>query len=262
MRKFVWFVLIFGLFSLVFLGNLGPETTEAANYTEEEKILILSQVRPSPVIAEVVADVTLRQNWQGDTAEVGKLMAGDAVELIRDVSSRRYKVRCMETALVGFVGSEALSIPPCPQTNPHRMSAEHIEGFINIMSFASTTNHFVWVDIDRQLVHILEGSRGNFRLIKTLVCATGVNTSPTSRGLFTLTDKGEWFYSQRLSSGGKYWFRFNGSYLFHSVAMDYNKNVIDGVLGKRRSSGCVRMSVEDARWFYNNIPVNTSVFVH
>jgi len=262
MQRIVWFVFIFGVFSLAFLTAGRPEIIEATSYSLEEKIEIFSQVNPSPVIAEVAADAVLRQNFQGDTEEVGTLIAGDLVELIRDVSSRWYKVRCRTTDLVGFVGRESLIIPSDSETNPHRMSTEHIEGFVNIMSFKSATDNFVWVDIDRQLVHVLEGSQGSFRLAKTLVCATGINESPTSRGLFVLTEKGEWFYSQRLGSGGMYWFRFNGSYLFHSVAMDSDKNVIDGVLGVRRSSGCVRMSVEDARWFYNNIPANTAVFVH
>ena len=59
-----------------------------------------------------------------------------------------------------------------------------------------------------------------------------------------------------------YWSRFNGSYLFHSVAMDKDKNITDNILGKRRSSGCVRMSVDDAKWFFENIEAGTKVWIY
>jgi len=59
-----------------------------------------------------------------------------------------------------------------------------------------------------------------------------------------------------------YYVRFNGSYLFHSIAMDKDKNVIDGVLGQRRSSGCIRMSLDDSKWFFENIPEKSRVFIN
>ena len=33
-------------------------------------------------------------------------------------------------------------------------------------------------------------------------------------------------------------------------------------LGRKASHGCVRLSVEDAKWIYNNCPVNTKVVVY
>ncbi|MBR1444345.1 MAG: L,D-transpeptidase family protein [Firmicutes bacterium] len=35
--------------------------------------------------------------------------------------------------------------------------------------------------------------------------------------------------------------------------MDINGNVTDGIVGEKRSSGCVRMKVDDAKWFFDNI---------
>ena len=44
--------------------------------------------------------------------------------------------------------------------------------------------------------------------------------------------------------------------------MDKNKNVIDNTLGQKHSSGCVRMSVENSQWFYDNIEYGTGVCIY
>jgi len=43
--------------------------------------------------------------------------------------------------------------------------------------------------------------------------------------------------------------------------MDRNKNILDYTLGKPASHGCVRMTVEDAKWIYDTIPNGTKVIV-
>ncbi|MDR2166909.1 MAG: L,D-transpeptidase, partial [Clostridiales bacterium] len=86
---------------------------------------------------------------------------------------------------------------------------------------------------------------------------------PTTRGIFALTDRGEWFYSYRLASGAKYWIRFNGNYLFHSTPMDQNKIPLPGedIVGEKRSNGCIRLLLPDMKWIYENIPDNTAVVI-
>jgi lipoprotein-anchoring transpeptidase ErfK/SrfK len=59
-----------------------------------------------------------------------------------------------------------------------------------------------------------------------------------------------------------YWVRFNGSYLFHSIAMDRYQNIKDDTLGDRATAGCIRLSLEDSQWFYENIPSGTGVYVN
>ncbi len=72
-------------------------------------------------------------------------------------------------------------------------------------------------------------------LQKAMSCSTGKNESPTITGQFKLKERGLWFFSERLGSGGKYWVRFDGPYLFHSLPMDKDGVILDETLGERSS---------------------------
>lgn len=218
---------------------------------------IPSVIRPSPVYALVPRGTVLYDNIDGNAINV--IVSGSKVEIIKDKSEQWYYIRYNNR--LGWVKSQSLEIPPDKSTNTLRLSDDVILDYGN-KAFNSGTSHFVWVDIDRQRIYVLKGQKGNWHIEKRIVCATGRSVTPTLRGVFEIGDRGEWFYSDRLKSGAKYWVRYEGSYLFHSVAMDSNKNITDDVLGKVRSSGCVRMSVEDAEWFYYNIEKGTRVWIY
>lgn len=64
-----------------------------------------------------------------------------------------------------------------------------------------------------------------------------------------------------------WWVSFKdwGVYLFHSVPMDRDKNVLAeeaAKLGIPASHGCIRLETDNARWIYDNIPAGTPVFIH
>ena len=202
-------------------------------------------IKPSPVYADVPNGTVLYDNINGNAINV--ILSGSKVEILKDKNTQWYWVR--HKSHLGWVKGESLKIPADRQTNTAQLSENVVLGYAN-KTFESNTKHFVWVDIDRQRVYVLVGKKGNWKIEKIIICATGVNKSPTTRGTFEISDKGTWFYSDRLKSGAMYWSRFNESYLFHSVAMDKNRNVTDSVLGEKRSSGCVRMSVNDAKCFF------------
>ncbi len=100
---------------------------------------------------------------------------------------------------------------------------------------------------------------------KAMTCSVGLDDS-TPTGTFTTTDKYEW----RLLTGnvyGQYATRITGHILFHSVpyytqsksdleSAEYNK------LGQAASKGCVRLSVEDAKWIYDNCKAGTTVIIY
>ncbi|SHO51235.1 L,D-transpeptidase family protein [Anaerocolumna xylanovorans] len=99
--------------------------------------------------------------------------------------------------------------------------------------------------------------------VKAMVCSVGVDTP---LGVFQTPAKYRW----KLLMGdvwGQYSTRIVKGILFHSVwyyKMDastlserqYNK------LGTTASHGCVRLTVEDAKWIYDNCPLGTSVEIY
>ena len=76
--------------------------------------------------------------------------------------------------------------------------------------------------------------------------------TPTLRGTFKIQDKGLSFGSYNIE-GAKYWVRFSGNYMIHSLPYKYGK-ISDYTIGNRASHGCVRSSVDNANWMYQNLP--------
>lgn len=102
--------------------------------------------------------------------------------------------------------------------------------------------------------------------VRAMVCSCGRQGHQTPEGVFQTSDYYEW---REMIDGtyGKYAVRFNGKILFHSVPytepspdtlewQEYN------LLGENASLGCVRLSVEDAKWIYDNCKPGTTVVVY
>lgn len=98
---------------------------------------------------------------------------------------------------------------------------------------------------------------------RAFVCSTG---SATPIGSFNTNQKLRWHVLDG-PSYGQYCTRIVGSVLFHSVWYyangDYNSQsyVQYNKLGTTASHGCVRLTVADAKWIYENCPLGTSVTV-
>lgn len=118
----------------------------------------------------------------------------------------------------------------------------------------------VVVHIGNQTVDVYN----NNELIRTMACSTGVDSAPTPTGTFVVGNKGTSFFSDKYGEGAYYWTSFLGNYLFHSVPFDKNGKIIQtevSKLGQKASHGCVRLSIDNAKWIYNNIPQYTKVYV-
>ena len=107
---------------------------------------------------------------------------------------------------------------------------------------------------------------GNYTVpYKAMVCAPGEGGN-TPLGKFKTPEKYRW---KQLLGGvwGQYSTRITGGVLFHSccyrttnestlITRTYNS------LGTKASLGCVRLTVEDAKWIYDNCPLGTTVEVY
>ena len=101
--------------------------------------------------------------------------------------------------------------------------------------------------------------------VKAMVCSVGLRGN-TPLGVFKTSTKYTWRYLYG-DVYGQYAYRINGPILFHSVPYyqkdkstleteEYNK------LGQAASKGCVRLSVEDAKWLIDNCPQGTTVEIY
>jgi lipoprotein-anchoring transpeptidase ErfK/SrfK len=127
--------------------------------------------------------------------------------------------------------------------------------------YSSTTGYLILVDCSANRVGIFNGSQGNWSYTAFMTCTSGAASTPTKKGVFTVASRG-------LSFGSGYtcwyWTQFSGNYLFHSVLYNSGSmsSIQDGRLGINASHGCVRLSLSDAKWIYDNIPSGTTVVVY
>ncbi|MBR4442799.1 MAG: murein L,D-transpeptidase [Clostridia bacterium] len=104
-------------------------------------------------------------------------------------------------------------------------------------------------------------------LARTMKCSTGLDKTPTPKGTFSGSPVARWGYFPKFNVWAQYLYRINGHILFHSVLYNsQNENsLIQGSvykLGSKASHGCVRLSVEDAKWVYQNCPAGTKITVY
>lgn len=236
------------------------DNSEGIYGKENLEVYYASLVKPHIVMAEVQSDTKLYSQPSSGAEKLADVSVGEKVEILQDKTAKWYLVKFKD--MEGWLPYSVLNIPPDSPVNTKLLNREDLEGFANYNEFESETEYFIWVDIDRQHTYVFKGSKDNWKIERVMPCATGCNKSPTTRGLFSIADRGEWFYADQFQSGAKNWVRFNGTYLFHSVAMDRHKNVKEPELGERITSGCVRLSVEDSRWIYENMPEGTAVWVN
>ena len=115
------------------------------------------------------------------------------------------------------------------------------------------------------IVYGKDGNGNYTNIVKVFPCSVGRNNW-TPVGSFSTTKGNDWGF---LFGGvyGQYSTRITGNILFHSVPYtalrrnaleweEYNK------LGTAASAGCVRLTVRDAKWIYDNVSSGTTVKIY
>lgn len=83
-------------------------------------------------------------------------------------------------------------------------------------------------------------------------------------------NRGEFYYNPATNQGGKYWIAWkeSGKNLIQSVPTNVNRDFISteaASLGDQKdipnTQGNIWLSVRDAKWFYRNIPANTTMLI-
>ena len=75
-----------------------------------------------------------------------------------------------------------------------------------------------------------------------------------------------WHYFKKFFVRAQYAFYIQGDIMFHSVLYSSkDSSPTSGSvrnLGRKASHGCVRLSVENAKWIYQNCPAKTKIVVY
>lgn len=126
------------------------------------------------------------------------------------------------------------------------------------------TKYELNVNLTTQSMTVLKDDK----VIKNISCSTGVigdQDTETPLGIFYVQCKGEYFFSDKYKEGARYYIKFFSNYLIHSIPVDQKGNIIEEEkkkLGFPASHGCIRISMQDAEWMYNNIPENSAISIH
>lgn len=127
----------------------------------------------------------------------------------------------------------------------------------------------ITVDVTNQVTTVYgRDENGNYNVVvREMLCSTGTKKNPSDVGDWVLNGRhAKWCYFPKWGSHARYWTRINSSIAFHSVI--YNSvNTMDlsissyKALGNRASHGCIRLSVADSKWIYDNIGEGTVVTI-
>lgn len=135
----------------------------------------------------------------------------------------------------------------------------------NVVSKPKEVNAPYYIKINNQanVVTIYKkDNKGKYTVpVKAMVCSIG--TATPASGVYAISDK----YTWRLLEGdvyGQYACRITGSILFHSVPYTQkDKSTLEwweyDKLGTKASLGCIRLTVQDAKWIYQNCIPGTKV---
>ena len=99
-------------------------------------------------------------------------------------------------------------------------------------------------------------------------CSTGKDETPTPKGTYQATTGpgARWHYFKKFECWAQYAYYIQGDIMFHSVLYNEQNGPVTqssvNNLGRKASHGCVRLSVEDAKWLWNNCPAGTKVVVY
>lgn len=136
----------------------------------------------------------------------------------------------------------------------------------NKSSNTGTTKYKLEVNCEQNVVNVYtKDENGEYtNCVKVMLCSVGSDT-PTS-GTYSLKKYDGWEWKGLFGNVyGQYATQITGNILFHSVPYTekYNNASLEyweyDKLGTSASMGCVRLTVENAKWIYNNCAAGTQV---
>jgi len=132
--------------------------------------------------------------------------------------------------------------------------------------------YLIEVDVNNQITKIWQYDREtrDYTIhLKSFLCSTGTKSNPSGVGTYVLSGRtARWcFFSKWGGSKAQYWTKIDEEIAFHSlIYADYDEMTLKtssyDALGSRASHGCIRLTVADAKWIYDNCGKGTMVIIH
>ena len=129
------------------------------------------------------------------------------------------------------------------------------------------------VDVNNQVVKVWKYNEGTGKysdLEQIMLCTTGTKKNPSPLGVFTLSGRKARYCTFPTWGGNdaRWWVKITSEIAFHSVIYTDASNpdtlVVSSLknLGKRGSHGCIRLTLDDAKWVYDHAREGMQVRIH
>ena len=133
--------------------------------------------------------------------------------------------------------------------------------------------YFFEVDVKNQVVKVWKynySTQGYTDLDRCFLCTTGSTSNPSPVGTHTLSGRKATtcLFTKWGNTEARWWTKITEEIAFHSViygkANDSSTLKVSSLnnLGKRGSHGCIRLTVADAKWIYDNVEEGMQVWIH
>jgi lipoprotein-anchoring transpeptidase ErfK/SrfK len=233
-------------------GMTLSKTTESLTVGQNDMPIVTMMPKNATDKSEIWTSSNTKVATVSQSGNIKAISVGSCVVTVTSKSNKSV----MRTVTVTVVSPVTVQAEPAAPVISTAMDSR-------AQSFGSYTNYLMLVDLTNQKVGIYRGSKGYWNLSQSYVCSSGTggeNATPT--GTYKIQGRGTWFFSPSCNEGAEWWTQFSGDFLFHSLPMDKNHNVVDSTLGKPASHGCIRLAIANAKWIYDNVPRSTTVHIY
>lgn len=223
-----------------------------------QDLLAASEIHPILYSGKINQNTTLYTKQSGSQT-AGTIKAGTAVTVSFRTHSGRNRIILSDGSEYWIKPSAVSCYSDHYTTKDYSKTAK--ETFINNSGYSSNSKYFVWVSTYTQKVNIFTGSQGNWKLLLTTPCATGVVATFTPHGKGILKSHERTHYTE--SSYYEWLTYFTSGNAFHTRIKKLSDGSFRGkTLGKPMSGGCVRVKDDIARMIYYDMPLKTGELIY
>ena len=267
---------VLGFAAIAVDGNYGASTKAGVETLQKYMLQLTGGAQEGGYVVNGVADPLLLEAFYSDSfpaipATLDSTSSGsDVVRLQRRLQMLNYYTG----ALDGNYGSGTEKAVQWFQRIHHltqsgRADRQTLEKLFDENAQKSKKPYILIVSLEDQRVYAygLDENNDYADLARTMVCSSGRDSTPTPVGTYTDTTGpgARWHYFKKFDCWAQYAYYIQGDIMFHSVLYGEKEGSATSSsvrnLGNQASHGCVRLSVEDAKWIWENCPKGTTVIV-